>query len=127
MTRFDRVRSATTIPSVISRTRAWSATRRCASSSPTRRGRDESRRSVARRLTATAARWPSCHHSGTVGDRLLEDPGGEGVDEPALLRQGQEVLGRDEAEGRVGPPQECLDSHHLAGAQVDLGLVVQGK
>ena len=47
------------------------------------------------------------------------------VDEPALLGQCQEMLRGDQAEGRMGPAQKRFHGHHLAGAEVDLRLVVQ--
>ena len=94
-------------------------------SAPTRRGRDESKRSVASRLTATATRWPSRHHWAQSAIASSKTQVGQGVDQAALLRQGQEVLGGYQPERWMGPSQERLDGDHLTGPQVDLRLIVQ--
>ena len=80
---------------------------------------------MASRLTATAARCPSCHQRAQSAIASSKTHEASEWIEPALLGQRQEMLGRNEAEGRVGPTQERFHGDHLACAEIDLGLVVQ--
>ena len=102
MTRFDRVKSATTIPSVISSTSASVGNPACVSNSPTRSRQGGIQEVGGQEIDGDRGPMAVVPPLGTVGDRLLEDPGGQGVDEPALLRQSQQMLGRDEPERRDG-------------------------
>ena len=60
-------------------------------------------------------------------DGLLEDPGGERVDQAALLGQRDELGRRDDPADRVDPADQGLDVLDLVGAHVDQRLVVQGQ
>ena len=44
---------------------------------------------------------------------------------PASSARGRNLSGRDQTERRVGPANQRFDGEDLAGAQVELGLVVQ--
>ncbi len=56
--------------------------------------------------------------------RGLQDVFGEGLDRPGDLGEADEVRGRDQSQLRVLPADERLDVDHVAGGEVDTGLVV---
>src|SRR4029079_15728031 len=64
---------------------------------------------------------------GELVARLLEHPAAERDDEPALLRDRDEVVRRHDAAGRVRPPEERLGPDDGAGLQVDDRLVVEDE
>src|ERR1700704_1652884 len=57
--------------------------------------------------------------------RLPHDPLPNRYDQPALLRQWYEVIGRDETALWVMPAKQCLGAAKLSRSRVDLGLIVQ--
>ena len=59
--------------------------------------------------------------------RAVEHERGQRAREAALLRQRQEVPGREQPAPRVLPAHERLDAAHGAARQVGLGLVVQDE
>ena len=59
--------------------------------------------------------------------RAVEHERGERAREPALLRERQEVRGREQPAPRVLPAHERLDAARRAARQVGLGLVVQDE
>ena len=81
----------------------------------------------AERLTATgrcAKSVPSAVPLRHLGADHLEHVAGEPLDQPGVLRQRDEVVGRDVAALGVLPAQQRLGADDLAGRQVDLRLVV---
>src|SRR5581483_7806690 len=77
------------------------------------------------RLTDTAEGDPGPGvPDGGLAARLRQHPLAEGLDEPGLLGDGDELHRVDESPRRVGPPHQCLDADDLAVAQRALGLVV---
>ena len=91
-----------------------------------RRGRPR-RRLRADRLTATGSRWPSAAHSAICAATIRSTRCGQRLHEPGLLGERDELGRRDEAAQRVAPAEQRLQPADLAGAQVDLGLVVHAE
>ncbi len=65
---------------------------------------------------------------GAPGRRLfqsrLQDPMSERADEARLLRDRDELIGRDDPVQWMGPPQERLDADDATGAQLGFRLIV---
>ena len=59
-----------------------------------------------------------------VGAGALHDIGAEGNDKAALFGDGDEVHGRDGAEGGVGPAREGFEADDGVGGEIEFGLVV---
>ena len=55
--------------------------------------------------------------------RGRQHPGVEVVDEPALLRDGDELIGGDQSTEGMIPPDERLDARHVPRSRIHLGLV----
>ena len=60
---------------------------------------------------------------GSVGRGALEHPALQGHDQPVVLREGDELVGRDGAEHRVVPAHERLQPEDAPFGQADDGLV----
>ncbi len=58
---------------------------------------------------------------------LLEHPGPDRDDHPALLRHRNETSRRDEARARLMPPDQRLEADRRGTVDLDHGLVVQGE
>ena len=58
-------------------------------------------------------------------ERLPKHEGRDRAHQACVLRERQEVERRYEAQARVRPAEECLHGDDRAGAEVDLGLVVE--
>ena len=58
---------------------------------------------------------------------LVQHPATDFVDDADLLGQGDELRRRHQAQLGMTPARESLHGHHPAGAQVDLGLIVQAE
>src|SRR5258706_12183859 len=57
--------------------------------------------------------------------RGAQDPGADGQDEPAALRDRDELGGRDQRAAVGQPPQQRLDRHDPARVQVEDRLILQ--
>ena len=87
-------------------------------------GRSKSSRSAGPRLTATPSPGPM---PADLLQRAVEHVGGERARQPALLRERQEVCGREQPAPRVLPAHERLDAGDGPARQVGLRLVVQDE
>ena len=125
MTRLDRVKSAITIPSVISRTSAPGRQPRPCQDLADALGQRGVQEVGGEQVDGDRSSIPVVPPLSAVSHCLLENPRSQGMDESALLRERQEVFGGNKPEGGMGPAQECLDRDHLSGSQVNLGLIVQ--
>ena len=98
-----------------------------ASMATTCSGRSVSTSELAERLTATVSALALPLPGRGLVERLVEHEPGHGGHQPGLLDQVEEGVGVEQAAGGVVPADQRLDAVDLAGAQVDLGLVVQDE
>jgi hypothetical protein len=122
-----RSRSAIRNSSVISSCRALGGTPPAASIAATCLGRSESTQRAGREVDRDgqrlALRVPGCD----LAQGLSEYRPGRGGHQPGFLDQVQKDLGVEQPPGGVVPAHQRLHAVHVAGGQVDLGLVVHDE
>src|SRR5215211_2548737 len=122
-----RIGSARMVLSVISSSRSEVETSHFASSSPTVSGRWTSRRLRAERLTPTQRSSPSSFQLRHCRRASFSTKNVSGTMTPRLLRQGDELVGRDYPAHGMAPAHERFDAVHPAGAEVGPRLVVEDE
>ena len=124
-TSIARFGSIMIVLSVISSSRSSTGIPHLVRSFVTSSGSVGSSRLRADRLTEIFRSSPASRHSRHCASALVEHVAAQRPDQAGALGHRHELGGEDQAALGVLPAHQRLGAHHLAGLQVDLGLVVE--